>query len=119
MTDNVKAFITLLGNPIVATVKEETSEHYVLEGAVQLIANQDPNTKKVVLDYAPISFPFAAGDPNKGLDFTLDKRQVIIAHDIEEVYKNRYMQLLGKVKIEIAPAAAIVQLDSIRKNKKD
>ncbi|MDF2435419.1 MAG: hypothetical protein JWP44_5050, partial [Mucilaginibacter sp.] len=55
----------------------------------------------------------------KGLDFTLDKRQVIIAHDIEEVYKNRYMQLLGKVKIEIAPAAAIVQLDSIRKNKKD
>jgi hypothetical protein len=111
---NLKAYITVIGQTIIAEEKDQTGTHYRLEGAFFFGPQQDPETGKVGMGYTPIS-PVAPGNPVDGLKFSLQKAHVLVTHAVSDAAAEAYNRVTGK--IQVAPASAIVELDTNRKKK--
>lgn len=108
MTNPVKAFLTVLGATIIASVKLETADLYDLEGAFffQIVAGQQPNAP--VIQFTSIH-PGHRGDPTKGLDMILQTIHVVAAFEVNDELEKAYLQQVSH--IALAGAGTIAQLD--------
>lgn len=105
MSDKIKGFATLLGNPILASVESETAEEIVVSGALMVAAQQ--SEQGVRISFVPVCIFSDAEDLNKGVNIALRKSSIIYSFNVKDDLKQAYCKQVGTIitpdkKIQIA-----------------
>jgi|SRR6185312_11468297 len=119
MTNEKKAFLTVLGMEIVANVVEEFDTYYKLEKALGIAISKDANGRITNIGFGPITGT-ARGVDADGVDFNLQKAHVVLAHTPNDDVINAHTQVTSKIQIATAgsvPAASAI-IDAADKFKK-
>ena len=106
----IKSYILLSGHTIIGVVKSEDINSVVLENALAIGLQPNPQPGQVGLQFGSIC-PIA-NDDGKGINVTISKSG-LIEFDIKPEVLGHYEQMIGK--LSIAPASALVSLDKFKK----
>jgi hypothetical protein len=112
MTDNVRAFITVLGVTVIGDVTSENETELKMSSALFLAAQPNQQTQTITPSFSPVTV-FSKDDPLKGSDVTLQKGNIVLEHNLNDKIKEMYSQVTGKV--AVVSANAIQQLDNFKK----